>query len=105
MLTVDHGIRGRPLLGEVNHGIGLEALDHAGEEIVIVNVTDKLLDGLSGEFLPDTQPVRKRLNRRQRLRAYFEVPLTPQEIIDDRDRVPLRGQIESRGPATVTITA
>ncbi len=69
VLAVDHRIRRRPLLGEVNHRIRLEGLDHAGQEIVVVHVADKQLDGLSGEFLPDTQPVRQGLDRRQRLRA------------------------------------
>jgi hypothetical protein len=69
MFTVDHRIGSRALFGKVNHGVRLEALDHTGQEVIVVHVADKLLDGLSGEFLPDAQAVREGLNRRQALRA------------------------------------
>ena len=42
-----------------------------------------------GEFLPDAQPVRQGLDGRQSLRAQLEIPLPPQEIVDDGHRVPL----------------
>ena len=105
MLAVDHRIRSGALFGEVNHRIRLEVFDHTGQKIVVVHVADKHLDGFPGELLPDAQPVRQGLNGRQGLRAHFEIPLPPQEIIHHGHRVSLPGQIERRGPATVTITA
>ena len=69
MFAVDHRIRRRTLLGKVNHGIRLEIVDHAGEELVVVHVADKQLDGFSRELLPNAQPVRQGLDRRQGLRA------------------------------------
>src|ERR1700691_520886 len=105
MLAVDHRIGSRTLLGEMNHRIRLEILDHTGQEIVVVHIADKQLDRFPGEFLPNAQSVGQRLDRRQTLRAYLEVPLTANEIIDDSHRVSLPGQIERRGPATVPVTA
>ena len=58
MFAVDHRIRSGALLGKVNHRIRLEVFDHARQEIVVVDIADKHLDGLPSELLPDAQPVR-----------------------------------------------
>ena len=104
MFAVDHRIRRRALFGKMNHRIRLEILDHTGQEIIVVHIANKQLDRFSGEFLPHTQPVCQRLDRRQALRAHLEVPLPANEIIDDSHRVSLPGQVERRGPTTITVT-
>ena len=54
-------------------------------------------------LLPDPQPLGQRANRRQRLNPELEVPLPPDETVDDRDGMALPGQVQGGGPATVAI--
>src|SRR5262249_47279794 len=64
VLTVDHRIRSRTLLGEVDDSFRLETLDHRSEKIVIGDITDEKLDGLARDLLPDPETIREKANRR-----------------------------------------
>ena len=105
VLAVDHGVRRRPLLGKVHHRLGLEFGHHRRQKLVVRNVADKRLDLLARELLPDGKPLGERADRGQGLRPEFVVPLTAGEVIDDRDRVSLVGQIQRRRPSAVAVAA
>src|SRR5436309_3157970 len=103
MLAVNHRIGSGALLREVNYRLRFEGLECRNQKIVIGNIADEQLDGLTRSVLPDPDTVRQRTNRSQRLCAKFMVPKAPQKVINDGDRMaPLR-QIESCGPTAVPV--
>ena len=103
MLAVNHRIGSGALLREMNYRIRFEGFERRSQKIVIGNVADEQLDGLTRNVLPDPDAVRQRTNRSQRLRAKFMVPEPPQKVIKDGDRMaPLR-QIESCGPTAIAV--
>src|SRR5262249_5154972 len=104
MLTVDHGIRGRPLFGEMDYRVGLKVADMRGEEGVIVQVADEGLDDIAGEVLPDLETLMQGTDRRQGLHTEVEVPLAAGKVVDDSDFVTLLGQVQRGCPAAVTIS-
>lgn len=55
--AVDHGVRSRALLAEVDHGVGLEGLEGVGEELEVADVAHEELDGVPGEGFPPPDSV------------------------------------------------
>ncbi len=81
MLAVDHRIRRGPLLGEMDHCVGLTGFDRGSEEVVIGHVADQQLDILAGEIAPGLETFGKRPDWCQGLNAEFMVPLPPHEVV------------------------
>ena len=85
MFAVNHGIRSRALLGEMDHCLRLEILDQRGEKVVLHHISHKEVDPISGQLLPDSETIGKRENWRKGLHTKFVVPLPPREIIGYRN--------------------
>ena len=82
----------------------LKGLQVGREKFVIGYIADKQLNLLGGKSVPDSEAVGQRLNRGQGLHAQFVVPLPAKKIVDNRNRVPSRGQVQRSCPTTVAIS-
>src|ERR687884_800819 len=85
--TVDHGVWSRPLLGEVNYGLGLVASYDLGEELPIQQIAVLQAYGLSTNLLPDLYPVFRVGYRREARRPELVVYGPPHEVVHDDDLV------------------
>src|SRR5467141_4412602 len=89
VLPVDHRVRCRALFREVDDRLRLEGFERGSEKVVVGNVANEQLDSLAGQVLPDSDAIRQRANRSQRLRAKLVVPKAPQKVVNNGDRMPL----------------
>ena len=103
VLAVDHRVRGGALFGKVYDRLRPKSRDGGGEKIVIRHIAYEKLNLLPGELLPNPKAIGQSANRRQGLHAEFVVPLAADEVIDNRDRMPLLRQVKSCSPTAITI--
>ena len=99
-----HRVRRRALLGEVHEGVGPPVLEQVEQPLVVdgdVDVVER--DVVAGHLLPRPQPLAHRADRRQRLALQLDVDLAAREVVDDRDLVPLCGEVERGGPAAEAV--
>ena len=101
-----HRVRRGALLGEVHERVGLPVLEQVEQALVVdrhVDVVER--DVLAGHLLPGPQPLAHRPDRRQRRDLELDVDLATGQVVDDRHLVPLRGQVQRRGPAAEAVPA
>src|SRR5207253_2104152 len=72
-------------------------------ETFVGDVTDKRLDGLSGQVLPHTQAIGQRTNGCKRLRAQSVVPQPPYIIVNNGDGVALLRKINRRRRTAIAV--
>ena len=84
---------------------GSKGFERGQQEIVVGDVADESVDGLTGKALPGAQAIAERRNGSQSLRAKFVVPLAAQVIVNDGDGMSLRRKIESSGPSAISVSA
>ncbi len=104
VLAVDHGIRRRPLLGEMDDGVGLEVANVGRKESEVGHVAHKKVDDVAGKIFPDLQTIAQRANGRQGLDAEITVPLPADKAVHNGDLMSLLGQIQSGCPPAITIS-
>ena len=91
--AVNHRVRGRALLGEMNDGLGLEIFDDVAEEFVVADIANVGFDGAAGEAVPDAKAVGERADGSEGLRAQLVVPLAADEVVHDGYFMALLGQV------------
>ena len=101
-----HRIGSRPLFGEVNHAVGLLAVDQGDQpvELLAHGHVDEA-DGLTGQFLPGRDALAHGPDRRQRLDLQFVVDVAAAEVVDDHDIPAMRRKVQGRGPAAKPVAA
>jgi hypothetical protein len=87
MLAVDHGVRGAPLLREVDDGVGPEAGHHVGDELLLGQVADEDVDALARDLLPAVHPTVQRGDGHEGVHPHFQVVAPPGEIVGHSDVV------------------
>ena len=75
--TVDHRVRRRSLLGEVDDRVGLEFTHRLVDEDVVCEVADERLDRVARNLLPSRHPPLELTDRDQAVDAHLVVVLAP----------------------------
>ena len=102
---VDHRVRRGPLLGEVDHGLGLEVPDDVVGEQRVGQVTDVHADLLAGQLLPHRDPRLQRLDRHQGLDPELVVVVPADEVVGDRHLMAGLRQVQRCRPAQIPVPA
>jgi hypothetical protein len=105
VVDVLHRPRRARLLAVVDDRLRPELAHHIGDERVLGDVADVLLDGLARHLFPGVDPLVERGDRGQRVGARLLVPAAPGEVVDHRDLVPLAGKSHRCRPTQVAVTA
>jgi hypothetical protein len=104
--TIATRIRRRPLLREVNHGIGPVLADQVEQLLEVLRDVEPVKSDLTaGELAPGGQARPERRDRRQRGRLELDVGVSPGEVVDDQDVVTALGQMQRRWPAAKAVAA
>ena len=83
-----HRVRRGALLGEVDHGVGLEVLEECKQCVIVLGDVDVFeADLFAGNFQPRGQALVDRRNWRQRLGAKLAVDAAARQVVHDRDIV------------------
>ena len=104
VLAVDHGVRRRPLLGEMHDGFGLEARQRVVDEDGIGQVTDEGLQPESRHLFPDPHPVLELGDGDEAVHTHLVVVLTTNEIVDHTDVMSTTRQVQRRRPSQIPVT-
>mmetsp|Transcript_33118 Transcript_33118/g.55486 ORF Transcript_33118/g.55486 Transcript_33118/m.55486 type:complete len:277 (+) Transcript_33118:1036-1866(+) len=104
LLAAEHGVGRGPLLAEVHHGIGQEALHGLAEEPVVCDVANVEIDLLAGELLPLGHAIVDGRDGGEGLCAALLVHVAADEAVHDGHLVALLGQVQRGGPPAVSIT-
>src|SRR5271155_1657626 len=102
--TVNHGVGGRALFGEMNDGLGFEIFDYVAEEFVVADIAHVGFDGSAGQAVPGGEAIGERADGSEGLRAQLVVPLAADEVVHDGHFVALLRQIEGRGPSAISVS-
>jgi hypothetical protein len=105
VLTVDHRIRGRTLLGIMHDRIRTKTLDRVEGELSIAQVSDKEFELVAGDIAPRLYPVTQRLDGHQALQAQLVVVGTAGEVVQHGNIVAPVREVQRSRPAEVTVTA
>src|SRR5215471_9521401 len=89
----------------MNDCLWLKRSEMGRKKFVVRHVTDKQINLLAGELFPDSESFAERTDRGKRLYSEFVVPLSAEEIVNNRNRVTPRRQVQCRWPTTVAIAA
>jgi hypothetical protein len=105
VLAIDHRVRGGALLGEVDHGLGLEGGQRLADEGVVGEIADVDVDGQAGDLLPAADPLLEPDDGDQALHAHLQVVAAAGEVVHDADPVTPSGQVEGRRPPQIAISS
>src|SRR5690242_11148250 len=89
----------------MDDGFRLYFLHHRFEFVVLGHIHGEAFDVEACQVLPDPYSFYQWSNRCEGLNTQFEIPFSANEVINDRYRMPLSGQVEGRSPTTVTIAS
>jgi hypothetical protein len=104
-LPVDHRVGRRALLAKMHDGVGLERRERLLEELPVADVADLQVEVLPGNLGPGAHAVVDGRDGRERVQPEREVKLPAAEVVDERDLVTARREVEGRGPAAVAVAA
>ena len=103
MLTVDHRVRSRSLLREVDNCLGGEFADGLLDEHVVGEVADERLDDAARDLLPGRDPPLQLPDGHETVDAHLAVVQASGEIVDNAHVVIARGQVQRGRPAKITV--
>ncbi len=103
VLAVDHRIGRRPLLGEVDHGLGLERGECLAHEGRIGQVPHEDVDVEIGDLLPTSDAALQAHDGDEAVDPHLEVVATTGEVVHDAHTVTTSGQVERRGPTQIAV--
>src|SRR5690606_19696018 len=104
VLTIDHRIRCRPLLTEVDDRLGCELPHGPVQEVGVHQVADIHGDLFTRDLLPRRDADLQVLDRDQALRAELLVVSSAGEIVEDGDFMAAIRKVEGRRPPQVSVT-
>ena len=104
VLAVDHGVRRRALLPEVDDGIGPRLGDDAVGEGGVGEVADAHVDRVAGYLLPARDAILQGGDGHEAVDAHLAVVLAAHEVVDDGDLMAPGGQVQGRRPSEVPVS-
>ncbi len=103
MGPVDHGVGRAALLGEVDDGLGLEALEQGLAEAVVGEIAHEGLDAQPRHLGPAPHPVLEMGDGDEAVHPHLEVVLAPAEVVDHAHVMAPPRQMQRRRPPQVPV--
>ena len=103
MGPVDHGVGGAALLGEVHHGVGLEAVEQGLDEAVVGEVAHEGLHGEPRHLGPAPHPVLEMGDGDEAVHPHLEVVLAAAEVVHHAHVMAPARQVQRRRPPQVPV--